>query len=233
VGTGIRAVSQVTPESRARIERADLVLYSVGDAVSEQWLCEQNPRCRPLTDLYRVGEPRQAIYAAMVARVMEAVRSDLEVCLALYGHPGVCARAGHESIQLARAEGYAARMLPGVSCEDCLFADLGVDPATAGCQSHEASTFAERGMAFDPRAALLLWQIGMLGCHDYQQSYKPRGLQALAAQLAAGYGAAHKVLLYELPAYAASEPLLRRVAIAGLPETPLTWATTLYAPPLA
>jgi hypothetical protein len=32
-------------------------------------------------------------------------------------------------------------MLPAVSAEDCLFADLGVDPGAAGCQSHEAADF--------------------------------------------------------------------------------------------
>jgi len=30
-------------------------------------------------------------------------------------------------------------MLPGISAEDCLVADLGIDPASSGCQSYEAN----------------------------------------------------------------------------------------------
>jgi len=30
-------------------------------------------------------------------------------------------------------------MLPGISAEDCLFADIGVDPGIYGCQSFEAT----------------------------------------------------------------------------------------------
>src|SRR2546429_6584747 len=41
----------------------------------------------------------------------------------------------------AREEGFEAEMLPAVSAEDCLFADLGVDPGDEGCQSFEATSF--------------------------------------------------------------------------------------------
>ena len=37
VGTGIRAVSQVTAEARRRIEAADLVLYAT-DPVTARWI---------------------------------------------------------------------------------------------------------------------------------------------------------------------------------------------------
>ena len=40
-------------------------------------------------------------------------------------HPGVYVAPSHETVLRARAEGYPARMLPGISSEDCLFADLG------------------------------------------------------------------------------------------------------------
>ena len=58
-------------------------------------------------------------------------------------------------------------MLPGISAEDCLFADLGVDPAEAGCQSYEATRFLERRPAIEPRAALILWQIGVVGSANH------------------------------------------------------------------
>src|SRR5205809_2021168 len=39
-------------------------------------------------------------------------------CLACYGHPGVFVYPSHEAIRRARAEGYVARILAGISSED-------------------------------------------------------------------------------------------------------------------
>ena len=36
-------------------------------------------------------------------------------------------------------------MLPAISAEDCLFADVGIDPAMTGCQSYEATDFMING----------------------------------------------------------------------------------------
>jgi hypothetical protein len=231
VGTGIRAVSQVTSEALARIEQADRLFYSVSDAVTTQWLHEINPHAESLNSLYREGAPRLAIYEGMVERVLAAVRDGHETCLALYGHPGVCARAGHDSVVIARAEGHLAVMLPGVSCEDCLFADLGVDPATHGMQSHEATVFLSRSMSFDARAGLILWQIGMLGDPDYRLRYQSTELLRLVEHLAPAYGASHRVVLYEIPNYGGGAPVVTQTLLAALPEAELTWATTLYVPP--
>jgi hypothetical protein len=57
--------------------------------------------------------------------------------------------------------GVSARMLPGVSAEDNLIADLGVDPA--GLQSYEATGFLVYKYRFDTSAGLVLWQVGVLG----------------------------------------------------------------------
>lgn len=230
VGTGIRAVSQVTPEALAHIRCAERLFHGVADQVTVDWLHEVNPRAETLSDLYREGLPRVAIYDAMVARVLAAVRAGAAACLALYGHPGVCARAGHEAVRIARHEGHRAVMLPGVSCEDCLFADLGIDPALHGVQSHEATLFLERGLRFDPRAAVVLWQVGLLGDGHYRATYRPQGLERLAARLAEGYGPAHRAVLYELPTYGGGPPLVDEVPLADLPQARIGWASTLYVP---
>src|SRR6185503_14601145 len=102
-------------------------------------------------------------YEEMIQRILECVRDGNLTCLACYGHPGVFVYPSHESIRRARAEGYPARMLPGISAEDCLFADLGVDPGTIGCQSYEATDFLMNSRIVDPSSNLVLWQIGVLG----------------------------------------------------------------------
>ena len=56
----------------------------------------------------------------------------------------VFVQPSHESIAIARLEGFSARMLPGISAEDCLFADIGLDPGKDGCQSFEATDFLRK-----------------------------------------------------------------------------------------
>ena len=74
----------------------------------------------------------------MADTILNEVRAGKTVCAALYGHPGIFACVGHIAITDARAEGFSAEMLPGISTEDCLVADLGIDPGTTGMQSMEA-----------------------------------------------------------------------------------------------
>jgi Tetrapyrrole (Corrin/Porphyrin) Methylases len=82
----------------------------------------------------------------MVNRIIKYVKRDLRVCAVFYGHPGVFCTPSHESIRIARKLGYRATMLPAISAEDCLFADLGVDPGKHGCQSFEATDFLVYGL---------------------------------------------------------------------------------------
>ena len=162
-----RAGSQLTPEARAAFESADVALYLVADPVEVGVLERLNPRARSLYDHYEVGRPRQEIYDRMAEEILTEVRSGHTVCAAFYGHPGIFVSPSHQALLTARAEGYPARMLPAVSAEDCLFADLGVDPGEFGCQSYEATDFLLRRRQVDPSAALVLWQVAVIGERVY------------------------------------------------------------------
>lgn len=80
-----------------------------------------------------------------------------------YGHPGIFVNPSHRAIAIAREEGFEARMLPGVSAEDYMFADLGFDPATFGCAAYEASGLIYRGRRLDPTINNIIWQVGGVG----------------------------------------------------------------------
>ena len=167
VGVGIQVPAHVTTEARLAIERADEVLYLVADPVAAAWIKRLNSSARPLHHLYTPGEDRGEAYAAMVEEILARVRRGGEICVAFYGHPGVFVNPSHEAIHRARDEGFDARMLPGISAEDCLFADLGVDPSESGCQSYEATDLLACGREIDPSAALILWQVGVVGNLGY------------------------------------------------------------------
>jgi hypothetical protein len=234
VGTGLRISGQVTQEALVAIESAAKLFHLVQDAVTDRWLAGLNPTAESLYDSYREGRPRRETYEEMVERMLAPVRRGLSVCAAFYGHPGVFAMPAHEAIRRARAEGHEAEMLPGISAEDCLIADLGFDPGARGCQSFEATDFLVRHRRFDPASALLLWQVGGLGVADFRPgvAWNPAGVALLARTLAATYGGDHEVVVYEASPYPVVEPLVHRCRLDGLAAAPVTIASTLLVPPL-
>ena len=152
------------------IEQAEKVLYLVTDPVTEIWIKQLNPTAESLSSSYEDNKPRIDAYVAMIERVLGFVRDGLDVCAIFYGHPGVFVYPSHEAVRLARTEGYSASMFPGISAEDCLFADLGIDPARSGCQSFEATDFLVHRRKFDSTSSLILWQIGVVGDLGYKRS---------------------------------------------------------------
>ena len=123
-------------------------------------------------------------------------------------------------------------MLPGVSAEDCLFCDLNVDPASAGCQSLEATDFLMHQRSIDPASHLILWQVGFL-CNfgPARQPAPVRGLPQLVQKLCRFYPAQHPVYIYEAALFPGVEPVIRGLPLFALPQAQVTTMSTLYIPP--
>jgi uncharacterized protein YabN with tetrapyrrole methylase and pyrophosphatase domain len=169
----------------------------------------------------------------MIDQILESVRSGKRTVAAFYGHPGVFAYPSHESIRIARSEGFSARMLPAISAEDCLFADLGVDPGDGGCQSHEATDFLLHANTIDPRSQLILWQIGVIGDWTYKrESYDTKAMPLLIRKLSRYYPMSHLVTIYEAAVFPGTEPLVARIPLYSLVDYTLSASMTLYIPPV-
>lgn len=235
VGSGLRAVAHATHEAVEWMRRADRLLHLVADPVTERWLQELSPRAEGLRDCYAEGRPRAEAYAAMVERILAPVRAGELVVACFYGHPGVFVRPGHDAVARARAEGLAAEMLPAVSALDCLFADLGVDPASDGCACFEATDLLVHGRTFDPTCHLVVWQVGVVGELAYRGggAADPGAVALLVAALAPHYPVAHEAVVYEAAQYPVCPPRTERVRLDGLPAVRLTSLSTLYVPPAA
>lgn len=234
VGTGIRIGVQLTPESRAAIDAADEFLYINAEPLGDRWLGSLHPRARNLAPLYRSGADREEVYEAIVDAILDPVRRGAAVCAAFYGHPGVFVRPSHAAVARARADGHKARMLPAVSAEDCLFADLGIDPATYGCASYDATTFLARPRPLDPSAALVLWQVAAV-CESRAVVEGEHGanIPLLVERLTTVYPPDHEVVLYEASPFPVAEALVQRLTLHELARTVPTPQATLYVPPLA
>jgi hypothetical protein len=166
----------------------------------------------------------------MVQEILGELRQELDVCAAFYGHPGVFVSPSHEAIEAAREMGYRAVMQPAVSAEDCLVADLGIDPGAQGWQSYEATDFLMHRRAVDTSTPLVLWQISMIGAWHTVSRPNVEGVAILAERLGQLYGPRHEVVLYEAADYPLGDPLIVRLPVKELPQAPITPMATLYVP---
>jgi Tetrapyrrole (Corrin/Porphyrin) Methylases len=231
VGTGIRTGLQTTTEARSAIRHADIVLYLTTDPLADAWVRRLNPIARSLTKHYTIGRPRRQAYDLMVQEILAELRRGLDVCAVFYGHPGVFVSPSHEAIAAAREMGYPAVMFPAVSAEDCLVADLGIDPGAEGWQSYEATDFLMHRRAIDTATPLVLWQVSMIGAWHTVSRPNVEGLAILAERLGQLYGPRHEVVLYEAAEYPIGDPLIVRLPVEELAEAGVTPMATLYVPP--
>lgn len=231
VGTGI-AIGQLTVETRECILGARHIVALVADPVTLAWLIQQNPRTESLHRFYADGKDRRITYNEIVEYVMGLLRRGRHVCFVLYGHPGVFAYPPHELMRRTRREGIPSRMLPAVSTEDCLFADLNVDPGTRGCQSFEATDFLLRRRRFDPCSTLVLWQFGVIGEFSCPEKMRRDWVQRLADRLEGHYPGDHQVIIYEAAIYPFYQPIRRQVPLHRLARTKYIPISTLLVPPL-
>jgi len=232
VGSGIRPAGQLTVEARHLIEGADHVLCVV-DALTLDHLKAINPRTRSMQDCYAVGRQRDDSYSEMVDRLLAPLDDGDHVVGVFYGHPGVFVWPGHEALRRARAAGHRATMYPGVSAEDCLIADLGLDPAVQGCQSFESTDFLLYPRRIDPSALLILWQPAVLG--DLRRSSfetDPEWVRVLSEVLGEAYPADHPALIYEAATFPLAEPRIERVPLDRLHRADFTQQSTLVLTPV-
>jgi hypothetical protein len=231
VGAGIRPGLHATRESIARIRSADKVLYLLAEITPISWLEELNPSAEPLDDLYRADRPFAEVYDGIVGKILDHVRKPQEVCVVFYGHPSVFDRTSHDAVRRARAEGFEARILPGITAEDCLYVDLEFDPGAAGCQSFDATDFLVRRRAPDPAVPLILWQVGVVGGTRTTGEVRRLGLSVLGERLEELYGAEHELVVYEATPFPVGRPMIERCAVGELGDAGVTGLSTLYVPP--
>ena len=224
----------MTREALAAIRAAEVRLVLVADYLTLEWLESLVPGFENLADAYAVGKSRDLTYEEMTARVLAPVRRGKRVAAIFYGHPGVFAHSPHEAVRRAREEGHEARMLPGISALDCLFADVGIDPGAVGCQEWEATDFLLRKRRFDSCSGLVLWQIGVVGVVDYREEalWSREGLGVLAERLLETYPATHEVVVYEASTLPVVPPKILRLPLSKLAQADVTAISTLYVPPL-
>ncbi len=232
VGIGMTLGSHLTPLARSHIQQADVVFVAVSDNVVEMWLERMHPDVRSLQPYYGEGKPRIDTYREWVEVMMAEVRSGKRVCAVFYGHPGIFAWSPHKVIEVARAEGFAALMEPGISAEDCLYADLGIDPGKFGCQHVDASQLLFYEKAIDATGYLVLWQVGVAGNRSIAAPGQSTAyLELLVELLGEQYPLDHELTVYRGATLPIESPRIRHLKLCDLPRACISAEETVVLPP--
>lgn len=232
VGLGIKFYSHISNETTSHIQKASKVLYLVNNDYFKEWIQQNNPSAESLDVLYVTHEKRQDNYKAITNYILTVLEEYQDVCVVFYGHPGVFANPALQAVKKARELGCDAILLPAISAEDCLFADLLIDPGTVGCQSYEATDLLFYQRIVDPSCHVILWQIGVLGnLNVVKDSVGTEKLELLMKYLLKFYPNSHKIFLYEAAQLPSESCVIKEFELKQLPQIMLNSISTLYIPP--
>ncbi len=232
VGTGMTLGAHISPIARSHIEQAEVVFSLMANGFAERWLEGMNDDVRSLQHYYQEGKNRNITYNEMVEAILVEVRAGKKVVAAFYGHPGVFACVSHRAITKAKLEDLPAAMEPGISAEDCLYADLGIDPGKTGCSHYETSQFMFYKRNVDTSAHLILWQVALAGDKSLAKFSTGRAYrQVLVDLLLEHYPNDHQVILYQAKGIAIDSMRADKIHLAELVDAELFMHTTLVIPP--
>lgn len=232
VGSGIKFMSHLTTEVKACIEKSDKVLYLVNEPAMQEWIQKSNKCTESLDFLYTKYEHREDNYRLISDYILESVQQYKTLCFVVYGHPTVFVQPSIYAATKAKERGFNVITLPGISAEDCLFADLLVDPGSCGCQSFEATDFLLYRREYDSSCHLILWQVSVIGVLNTPVYHDPMdGFVLLVDYLLEKYFLDHEIIVYEAAQYPTFKPKIERILLKDLPSSKVSRIATLYIPP--
>jgi uroporphyrin-III C-methyltransferase len=221
----------MTLETKHHIQQAEIVMLVCPNPLSIQHIMSLNSNTINLGLHYQEGTTRLETYRLMAKQMVDAVKSGQKVCAVFYGHPGIFVLSTHLAYRKLASEGFEVKMLPGISADACLYADLNIDPATTGNQCYEATQLLLTKRSLDPCADLIIWQIGLAGEHTLKkQQPGAKGLEAMVRMLSEYYPGNHQVCLYQAPTLPGFEPIKNWITLNDLPHQDVPPVTTLYIP---
>jgi tetrapyrrole methylase family protein/MazG family protein len=232
VGSGIKFMSHLTIEAKACIEKSNKVLYLVNEPAMQNWIEQANRSAESLDFLYAKHKDRHENYLLIAEYIFENLKKCETLCVVVYGHPTVFAQPALYATDMAIESGYNAIIMPGISSEDCLFADLRIDPGSSGCQSFEATDFLIYRREYDSSSHLILWQSSVIGVLNQPEYHDPlNGLVILVEYLSEKYSLDHEIVVYEATQYPGLKPKIDKILLKALAQTKIGRIATLYIPP--
>ncbi len=235
-GSGIKALAHLTKETQTAVEQADHTLYLINEPIIEEWIQKHANRSENLEKIYFDDEKRKIAYQHITNHILTTLKKTETLCVIFYGHPCVYARSALDAARIVKHdETVEVLILPGISAENCLYADLMINPAEGGCQSYDATDFLLYDRPINNSAHLILWQIGMLGMlgHERKNNNHYKLYEFLQNKLKLAYDETHKAIIYEASQYPLVKPNIKKIELNEINEKlKLSKISTLYIPPI-
>ncbi|KAL5477556.1 hypothetical protein EMCRGX_G024367 [Ephydatia muelleri] len=238
LGSGIRCAGQFTTEAISHIKNADKVLYCISDPVTETYIRDLFPGAMDLAVFFDGSKDRYDSCVQMAEACLFFARQGLYTVAIFPGHPGISSLPSLRAMQIAKKQGICTEMLPGISLEDSLFSDLGIDPSYYGFQVIGATDF----LLFDRRlmtdAHVVIKHVGCIG----EQCVTPTGVGAsnlsiLVKQLQKVYGLDYGVVHYYPSQYPTCKPFMDRRPLSDFLKSEMYKTITpfshIYIPPMS
>ncbi|MHB8376367.1 MAG: MazG family protein [Dehalococcoidia bacterium] len=219
VGLGPGDASLLTVEACAALAGADEVWLRTARHPAVAGL-PGGPRYRSFDDLYERLESFDAVYEAIVARVLELAGGPAGAVYAVPGHPLFGEATVRALLERAPPAGFGVRVVPGMSFVDVAAAALGLDPLADGLLVLDALALGGHRRLLAPERPTLIAQV-----------YDRRAATQAKLALLASYPPEHTVRIVRAAG----------TADAGIIDTTLAEVdradhfdhlATLYVPPL-
>lgn len=208
-------------------------MYLVNEPITKQWIEKYSKLSESLESIYFSENDRQVAYDKIKDKILSELISHDFVTVVLYGHPTFFADPGLQAIVKARNLSIETVILPGISAENCLYADLAIDPGLYGCFHIEATELLLYDKIIDPTAHLCIWQPGVIGNRSTpKQNQKGKHLNLLKNKLLEYYPASHAATLYEASLYPGIESLIYTFLLEHIEEQNISTLSMLYIPPI-
>jgi Tetrapyrrole (Corrin/Porphyrin) Methylases len=164
VGAGYR-LGHVTLEGLEAM-RVATKLFHTG---FETWLKHWFPHIESANTFQNGSSHRCNRYEDICDQLMTCVRQGHDVVWAVYGSASVMVTASRNAIRRARQEGFEARVLPGISAPESLWADVLVpnrfpSASWCGCTVATAEDYLRAPWRFDASMRLVLMMLNTIGC---------------------------------------------------------------------
>lgn len=231
VGTGIKTISHITEETKGYIKNSDKVLYLVNEPLLESYIKKLAKLSESLESVYFEYSLREYSYENIAKTIHNELEKVNSLCVVIYGHPCVFATPGLLAL-CNLDESIKTIVCPGISAQDCLYADLRFDPACGGVQTLDATDYLLYDKLIDKSSHLIIYQIGMvgnLGLPINQINFQ--ALRFVKEKLEKIYGKEKKILTYESAIYPGLDPIIFEFDLNKLDQQDLTSLSTLYIPP--
>ncbi|HAU0262593.1 TPA: methylase [Legionella pneumophila] len=231
VGTGIKTIAHITEEAKGYICTCDKVLYLVNEPLLERYIRKLAKSSESLDSIYFNSKSRENAYNNVAQYIHRAIEDVGSLCVVIYGHPCVFATPGLLALSVL-SDSIKTVVCPGISAQDCLYADLRFDPASGGIHSFDATEYLLYDKSVDTSSHVVIYQIGMVGNLGLPtNTVNLEAINFIKKKLIKLYKKGKKAIVYEAALYPGTHPKISEFDLKQLDRQKLTTLSTLYIPP--